>query len=85
MVMEKTESYRKFATSVNETGDQPFAGVAQTSEESEPEFVILLRGPGIDSQPGGIDSWALELLKIRTLKSLRLKKIKMKNKQLETG
>jgi hypothetical protein len=26
----------------------------------EPEFVNLLRSPGIDSQPGGIDSWAPE-------------------------
>jgi hypothetical protein len=26
---------------------------------SEPVFVNLFRSPGIDSQPGGIDSWAL--------------------------
>jgi hypothetical protein len=25
---------------------------------TEPELVNLLRSPGIDSQPGGIDSWA---------------------------
>ncbi len=25
---------------------------------SEPVFKTLLRGPGIDSQPGGFDSWA---------------------------
>ncbi len=25
----------------------------------EPESVNLLRSPGIDSKPGGIDSWAL--------------------------
>jgi hypothetical protein len=25
---------------------------------SDPEFVNLLRNPAIDSQPGGIDSWA---------------------------
>jgi hypothetical protein len=24
---------------------------------TEPEFVNLLRGPEIDSQPGGIDPW----------------------------
>jgi hypothetical protein len=35
-------------------------------EKSEPEFVNLIRSPGIDSQPGGIDSWSF---KIRTLKS----------------
>jgi hypothetical protein len=26
---------------------------------SEPVFVDLLRSPGVNSQPGGIDSWAL--------------------------
>ncbi len=56
----KSESDRKFSTNVNvnETGDQPFAGVAQTSEEPEPEFVILQRSPGTDSQPCGFDFWA---------------------------
>jgi hypothetical protein len=28
-------------------------------KKSAPEFVNLLRSPGIDSQPSGIDSWAL--------------------------
>ncbi len=32
----------------------------------ESEFVKLIRSPGIDSQPGGIDSWA-HLLQIRAL------------------
>jgi hypothetical protein len=34
---------------------------------SETVFVNLLRSPGIDSQPGGIDSWAPQMIIIRAL------------------
>jgi hypothetical protein len=34
----------------------------ETGGEGNPEFVILLRSPVIDSQPGGIDSWTEPVL-----------------------
>jgi hypothetical protein len=32
--------------------------VLQNTEHPEPVFENFLKSPGIDSQPGGIDSWA---------------------------
>jgi hypothetical protein len=32
---------------------------------AEPVFVKLLRSPGIDSQPGGINYWSLNVYKYR--------------------
>jgi hypothetical protein len=34
------------------------SGILSTVKCTEPEFVNLLRSPGIDSQPDGINSWA---------------------------
>jgi hypothetical protein len=47
---------------VDKTGEKDFSCnicgyryIDRNLEASEPEFVNLLRSPGIDSQPGGID------------------------------
>ncbi len=42
-------------------------GASASIISTEPVFLNLLRSPGIDSQPDGIDSWLLKHLQIRAL------------------